>query len=61
MGRLFDAARLTACRDELSRRADLTQYTTAAAAADYERVLDALGYRQVNIIGTSYGPGSDSN
>ena len=55
MGRLFDPARVAACRDELSRRADLTQYTTAAAAADYERVFDALGYRQVNVIGTSYG------
>ena len=55
MGRLFDRARVTACRDELSRRADLTQYTTPAAAADYGRVIDALGYRQVNVIGTSYG------
>ena len=55
MGRLFDPARLVACRDELSRRADLTQYTTAAAAADYPRVFDALGYRQVNVIGTWYG------
>jgi pimeloyl-ACP methyl ester carboxylesterase len=55
MGKLFDPERLSACRDELSRRADLTQYTTAAAAADYEHVLDALGYAQVNVVGTSYG------
>ena len=55
MGKLFDPPRLSACRDDLSRRADLTQYTTAAAAADYEHVLDALGYAQVNVIGTSYG------
>jgi pimeloyl-ACP methyl ester carboxylesterase len=55
MGRLFDAATLTACRDDLSRRADLTRYTTSGAAADYERVFDGLGYRQVNVIGTSYG------
>ena len=55
MGRLFDPTHLAACRDELSRRADLTRYTTADAAADYERVFDALGYRQVNVIGTLYG------
>ena len=55
MGRLFDPARLVSCRDELSRRADLTRYTTAAAAADYEQVFDVLGYRQVNVIGTWYG------
>ena len=55
MGNIFDMAKMTACRDQLAARADLTQYTTAAAAADYERVFDALGYRQVNIIGTSYG------
>jgi len=55
MGRLFDPVQLAACRDQLSRRADLTQYTTAAAAADYAQVFDALGYRQVNVIGASYG------
>jgi pimeloyl-ACP methyl ester carboxylesterase len=55
MGRLFDHARLPACRDALARRADLTQYTTVLAARDYEAVLDHLGYRQVNIVGASYG------
>lgn len=55
MGVLFEPGRLAACRDELSRRADLTRYTTSIAAADYEAVFDQLGYRQVNIIGTSYG------
>jgi pimeloyl-ACP methyl ester carboxylesterase len=53
MGQMFD--HLIECRDQLSQRADLTQYTTSIAAADYERVLDALGYRQVNLIGVSYG------
>lgn len=55
MGVLFEPERLAACRDELSARADLTKYTTSLTAADYEAVFDRLGYRQVNIIGTSYG------
>ena len=55
MGKIFDPVRLAECRDELSSRADLTQYTTAAAARDYEKVLDALEYRQVNLVGVSYG------
>jgi pimeloyl-ACP methyl ester carboxylesterase len=55
MGQIFDPARLVACRDELSSRADLTRYTTAVAAGDYEQVLDALGVAQVNVIGISYG------
>jgi pimeloyl-ACP methyl ester carboxylesterase len=55
MGHLFDPARLTTCRNDLARRADLTRYTTSVAAADYPVVLDALGYKQVNIWGVSYG------
>ena len=54
-GHLFNPARLKACRDELSKRADLTRYTTPIAAADFARVWDALGYQRVNLIGTSYG------
>ena len=55
MGVLFDPERLAACRDELAARADLTKYTTSIAAADYEAVFDRLDYRQVDLIGTSYG------
>ena len=55
MGVLFDPEGLAACRDELAARADLTKYTTSIAAADYEAVFDRLDYRQVNLIGTSYG------
>lgn len=55
MGTLFDHARLPACRDQLAAHADLTRYTTTAAARDYEAVLDQLGYRDANFIGTSYG------
>ena len=55
MGNIFDPVRLAACRDQLAQRADLTRYTTSAAAADYEAILDAIGYRQVNVWGASYG------
>jgi pimeloyl-ACP methyl ester carboxylesterase len=55
MGRLFDHARLPACRDDLARHADLTRYTTAIAARDYQAVLDQLGYREANFAGISYG------
>lgn len=54
-GRIFDPAKLAACRNHLSRRADLTQYTTATSAADYLIVLDALGVRRVHVWGVSYG------
>src|SRR5687767_12721468 len=54
-GTLFDHARLPACRHALERTADLTRYTTVDAARDYEAVLDHLGYREVNLIGISYG------
>jgi pimeloyl-ACP methyl ester carboxylesterase len=46
---------LPACRDDLATRADLTRYTTTAAARDYDAVVDQLGYRDANFVGTSYG------
>jgi pimeloyl-ACP methyl ester carboxylesterase len=55
MGRLFEPDRLAACRDQLSLRADLTRYTTTLAAGDYDRILELLRYRQVNVWGMSYG------
>ncbi len=48
--------KLTAqCRDELSKRADLTQYTTTIAMADYDEARAALGYSKINLFGASYG------
>jgi pimeloyl-ACP methyl ester carboxylesterase len=44
-----------ACRSELERRADLTQYTTSISAADLDDVLRALGYGRVDLVGLSYG------
>ncbi len=43
------------CRDELSKRADLTQYGSTAAMADYDEVRAALGYEKINLWGGSYG------
>ncbi|HEX8222606.1 MAG TPA: alpha/beta hydrolase [Allosphingosinicella sp.] len=44
-----------ACRDELAKRADLTQYTTTIAMRDVDELRQALGYRQIAIEGGSYG------
>jgi pimeloyl-ACP methyl ester carboxylesterase len=43
------------CRDELASRADLTQYTTSRIVDDLEAVREKLGYKQVDLYGTSYG------
>lgn len=43
------------CRDVLEKNADLTQYTTTIAMADYEAVREALGYDKINLWGASYG------
>lgn len=43
------------CRSALEARADLTQYTTAAAADDLEDVRRELGYGPVDLFGLSYG------
>ena len=43
------------CRDRLSARADLTQYTTANSADDLDDVRRALGYERITVVGGSYG------
>lgn len=43
------------CRDRLSKRADLTQYTTTIAMRDVDALREALGYRRIAIEGGSYG------
>jgi pimeloyl-ACP methyl ester carboxylesterase len=47
--------RVRACREVLSRRADLTQYTTRAIVDDLQEVREKLGYRTINLYGSSYG------
>ncbi|HTD13139.1 MAG TPA: alpha/beta hydrolase [Steroidobacteraceae bacterium] len=48
-------AQVRRCRAALEENADLAQYTTSLAVQDLERVRTALGYRQVNLYGVSYG------
>ena len=43
------------CLKSLSRQADVRFYGTADAAADLDAVRRALGYRQIDLIGLSYG------
>jgi pimeloyl-ACP methyl ester carboxylesterase len=47
--------KVRACRTELEKAADLSQYTTAASVADLEEIRAALGAPQINLIGGSYG------
>ena len=46
---------ITACRDKLAAKADLTQYTTTIAMDDIDQVREALGYQSINLWGGSYG------
>jgi pimeloyl-ACP methyl ester carboxylesterase len=55
IGRPDSVAWLTACRSELEKRADLTQYTTSISSDDADEVRAALGYEKVNVVGGSYG------
>ncbi len=43
------------CRDELSKRADLSLYTTSIAMDDLDEVRAALGYDRLDLMGMSYG------
>src|SRR5271155_4102763 len=47
--------KVRACRAELEKRADLTQYTTSIAADDLDDVRQAMGYDKINLYGGSYG------
>ena len=55
LGSRFPVEPVRTCRVTLGGRADLSQYTTAAAADDFDEVLGALGYRTVDLVGFSYG------
>ncbi|MBW8824508.1 MAG: alpha/beta fold hydrolase [Xanthomonadales bacterium] len=45
----------TTCIDALSKRADLRQYGTTEAVADLDAVRSAIGAKQINLYGVSYG------
>src|SRR5579859_8187814 len=55
IGDFYDREKLRACRAELEKHADLTQYTTSIAADDLDEVRDALGYDKISVFGGSYG------
>jgi pimeloyl-ACP methyl ester carboxylesterase len=52
---IFDEPTFRACCAELSKRFDLTQYSTASAVDDVNDLREALGYDKINLIGGSYG------
>lgn len=51
----FPVEQVRACREQLERIADLTQYTTAIAMDDIDEARQWLGYAKVNLWGGSYG------
>jgi len=52
---VFPLDHLEACRERLSRRADLTQYDTPNAMDDLSDVVSWLGYTGLDLMGGSYG------
>lgn len=55
LGDYFPLDDVRKCREQLEHRADLSLYTTPIAMDDLDDVRAALGYKQINIIGGSYG------
>lgn len=52
----WETSHLDACRMDLEKRGvNLTAYTTRSNAADLDALIKALGYKQVNLFGQSYG------
>jgi pimeloyl-ACP methyl ester carboxylesterase len=51
----WPADSVRSCRERVSARADLAQYSTAHAADDLEAVRQWLGYPRLNLFGVSYG------
>jgi pimeloyl-ACP methyl ester carboxylesterase len=52
---ILSILKVEACRDRLKTTSDLQQYTTETAVDDLDEVRQALGYRKINLYGTSYG------
>ena len=51
----FDPAAARACRDELSKQYDLTQYSTPNFVEDIDEVRGAMGYEKINLSAGSFG------
>jgi pimeloyl-ACP methyl ester carboxylesterase len=54
-GHVLDPGRVSRCRSELEKRADLALYTTSIAVDDLDDVRAWLGYDKVVVWGGSYG------
>ena len=55
LGWFFPLEDVRKCREQLEPKANLKLYTTPIAMDDLDEVRAALGYKQINISGTSYG------
>lgn len=55
LGYFFPLEAVRKCREELEGKADLKLYTTSIAMDDLDEVRAALGYKQLNLYGASYG------
>lgn len=55
LNEMYPDSAVVSCRRELEKVADLTQYTTPIAVADFEDVRRWLGYEQINLMALSYG------
>lgn len=55
MGSVSPLDHAAACRDGLTRRADLRTNTTARSVDDLDDLREWLGYPPLNLIGVSYG------
>ncbi len=51
----YEADAMRKCARRLSKRADLSKYTTTLAAADIDEIRALLGYQKINVSGASYG------
>jgi pimeloyl-ACP methyl ester carboxylesterase len=52
---VWTAADVTECRRELEAKADLSKYSTEAAARDVDALRAALGYDKIDLAALSYG------
>ena len=55
IGEEIPVEKVKACRAELEKKADLTQYTTSIAMDDLDEVRQAMGFDKINVYGGSYG------
>ncbi|MBC7850440.1 MAG: alpha/beta fold hydrolase [Chitinophagaceae bacterium] len=55
LSEMYPIDAVKSCYDSLSKRADLTQYTTSIIAQDIEEIREWLGYKKIQLFGLSYG------